>query len=143
MLIGVFWDKVPWYSALNILLRGLGPDCKLIAYRHNIWRVKDMSSKDSGLGFGLDVKQAVEAAKKHAQELYGTSIGNLLLEEVELVDDTWRVTLSFIVIDEPLEEVHQIGNLFGLPKTHTRHYKEFLINALTGKVLSMKIRQNA
>ena len=43
----------------------------------------------------LDVKEAVRIATEHLAEVFGTGIGDVELEEVENVEDGWRITLSF------------------------------------------------
>lgn len=82
----------------------------------------------------IDVRQAFEAAKTFYGTLYPDRAENVRLEEVEQSEDgsTWLITLGY----EPktVREVLQAG----LPlKTE---YKVFTIDAFTGKVRSMKIR---
>jgi hypothetical protein len=81
----------------------------------------------------LDVKQAVDIASQYLIALFADkAISNIQLEEVELSEDEkhWLITLSFT-------ESQQI--LFPPRKS----YKLFKINADTGQVQSMKIREVA
>lgn len=86
----------------------------------------------------IDVRAAVLAAKNYLQSLQGLleyQIKDLRLEEVELSEDRkyWLITLGFITTTGEEEES------FFLKKN--RDYKVFKINAETGKVESMKIRE--
>jgi hypothetical protein len=89
----------------------------------------------------IDVQQAVQIAKQYVQQLFGT----VRLEEVELSYDEkhWYITVGF---DEPLPQP-----LFPLamgtviqsalePRTE-RKYKVVDVDAETGKVRAVKIRQ--
>lgn len=82
----------------------------------------------------IDVKQAFEAAKTFYGTLYPDRTGGVRLEEVEQSEDggTWFITLGY----EPktVREILQAGRPL---KTE---YKIFAIDATTGKVRSMKIR---
>ena len=81
----------------------------------------------------IDVKQAAQSASGFFWELYrdeGTT--DVRLEEVELVEDGkfWLITLSF----QPLPTIN-------LLQKQSRQYKTFKVDAQTGQVLSMKIRE--
>jgi hypothetical protein len=88
----------------------------------------------------VDVKQAVNTAATYLTELYDAStLGDVMLEEVELseAEREWHVTLGF----QRLSKV-KIGNFEPLiPLRPSREYKTFTINAETGVVKSMRIRQ--
>ncbi len=75
----------------------------------------------------LNAKQAVEAAIKYIIELTLRPQSDFSLEEVELSTDEvhWYVTLGYL------------KNIF----SGAREYKKFKIDANTGDVLSMKIRE--
>ncbi len=85
----------------------------------------------------LSVKDAAAKAAEYFNDLYGSQFGNVLIEEVEQQlerDGTyWYITLGY---DVP-SVLFQFG---GKPP---RAYKVFKINAETGDVLSMKIREAA
>lgn len=86
----------------------------------------------------IDVRAAVFAAKNYLQSLQGLleyQIKDLRLEEVELSEDRkyWLITLGFITTTVGAEES------FFLKKE--RDYKVFKVNAETGEVESMKIRE--
>jgi hypothetical protein len=86
----------------------------------------------------MDVKQAVGIAVKFVKEVYDEKdIPGLLLEEVILSseDDTWYVTLGF---DRP-ERTSAIDALAG--RRPQRAYKIIAVNAKTGDIQSMKIRE--
>ncbi len=81
----------------------------------------------------LDVKAAAQRAAEYYAALYSQeAAANVRLEEVELSEDGqyWLITLSY---PRP-----GIEALFGDGK---REYKQFKIEASTGKVISMKIRK--
>jgi len=82
----------------------------------------------------IDVKQAAQAASDFISGLYSSeTISDVRLEEVELSEDEkyWLITLSF-----PLPSSLGVVYLGG----GGRQYKLFKVDADTGEVLSMKIR---
>jgi hypothetical protein len=81
----------------------------------------------------IDVKQAVDIASRYLISLFADKApSNVQLEEVELSEDEkyWFITLSF------MEMLPFLVN----PR---KSYKLFKINADTGQVQSMKIREVA
>lgn len=92
---------------------------------------------------GLTTKQAVARAMAAAKEFYaGKEMIDLTLEEVETSDDgkQWLITLGFYLPSKKpassLDEVfRQIRGT-----TYEKKYKLFKVDAATGKVGSMKIR---
>lgn len=83
----------------------------------------------------IDVKKAADVAAAFLGELYSSADPDTLrLEEVELTEEEryWLITLSF---REGVEERRWLG------LDTDRQYKVFKIDAETGKVQSMKIRQ--
>jgi len=88
----------------------------------------------------VDVKQAVKSAESYARELFGEKeLRHLRLEEVELSDDgqQWRITLGWVE-----RSVTQPGLIFqnGTVQKLPRVYKVFEVDAESGKVNTMKIR---
>lgn len=84
-------------------------------------------------------QEAVAAAKGAARELYSdTTLIDVLLEEVELSDDRkqWLITIGFEV--EPRETTDR---LLAALKRNQRRYKQFRVDAETGEVAAMKMRQ--
>jgi hypothetical protein len=82
----------------------------------------------------LDVREAARKASEYFAGLFSNqTIGNVQLEEVEISDDgkNWLITLSYPVIPEGLAPIQFIGK---------RKYKLFTVDAETGQVKSMKIR---
>lgn len=86
----------------------------------------------------IDVRAAVGLAQKYfndLQDMMGSSMRSSRLEEVELSEDKqfWLITLGFerVNLNNPLQVVPQ----------YIREYKIFKINAETGEVESMKIRE--
>lgn len=77
----------------------------------------------------IDVKEAVKRAGAYYSELSGKPITQLELEEVEKSDNEqyWLITLSYT------------GGSFAT--AFQKSYKLFKVDAETGDVLSMKIRQ--
>jgi hypothetical protein len=88
----------------------------------------------------VDVKQAVKSAESYARELFAdTDLRHLRLEEVELSGDgrLWNVTLGWV---EPA--VMQPGLVLnGSVQKLPRIYKLFEVDAESGKVNAMKIRE--
>jgi hypothetical protein len=83
----------------------------------------------------LDVKEAARKASEYFAGLYSDKeIENVQLEEVEISDDGkyWLITLSYPVFPLEISSVQFIGK---------RKYKLFTIDAETGQVKSMKIRE--
>lgn len=83
----------------------------------------------------LDVKEAARKASEYFAGLYtaeGGLFGDVQLEEVELTDDGqyWLITLSY-------SRTTALGTILG---NSARKYKVFKIDAGTGQVKSMKIR---
>lgn len=91
---------------------------------------------------GIGVQGAVQAASKYFHELQriinislpidtSTLTRDLRLEEVELSDDRsqWFVTLGYSICED------------GLGIRSVREYKIFTVDATTGEVQSMKIRE--
>lgn len=78
----------------------------------------------------IDVKEAVEKAHEYLRSLYGEDAAGVQLEEVELTEDEryWIVTLSYSAPTRLLLTV-------------STKYKQFRIDAQTGRVSSMKIRK--
>jgi hypothetical protein len=84
----------------------------------------------------IDVKQAVQASVKFAESTLGPERAQqMLVEEVERPEDrgNWVITLSLPV---PLSL-----QVFG--RKEDKEYKTFVVDAETGEVKSMKIRQLA
>jgi hypothetical protein len=82
----------------------------------------------------LDVKEAAQRASEYFATLFPADLASKArLEEVELSDDGqyWLITLGY-----PKDETPNF--LFGTGRP--REYKQFKIEAATGKVVSMKIR---
>jgi len=82
----------------------------------------------------ISPKDAVIAATKYFTDVTGNTSG-VSVEEMELSEDGkyWLVTLGYVEL-----------KLTGLPLSLTREtksYKSFKVNARTGDVLSMKIRE--
>lgn len=97
----------------------------------------------------IDIKTAVNAAYeyiKSLQEMMGSSLGDLRLEEVELSEDKsfWLITLGFNIPKKPpksrLEDLIPMS-LASTSVLYEREYKLFKVNSQTGEVEAMKIRQ--
>lgn len=87
----------------------------------------------------IDVKEAARIAATYFMDLYSAADptvdpNSLRLEEVELSGQRWMITLSFT------ERFEQALNPFAGGR-RDRQYKLFDIDAETGEVKSMKIRQ--
>ncbi|HEV2148880.1 MAG TPA: hypothetical protein VGR37_15855 [Longimicrobiaceae bacterium] len=91
----------------------------------------------------IEIKDAVAAATEFARRVYDEhELRGLRLEELEADLDgrTWKVTLGWI---EP--DYHPLSIMEGLLSQHTapRVYKTFLVDAHSGQVRSMRIRETA
>jgi len=85
----------------------------------------------------LDVKEAARRASEYFAGLYDdTKIDDVQLEEVELSEDGkhWLITLSYPLLAAGMVPLNRISH---------RKYKLFTIDAETGEVKSMKIREVA
>lgn len=81
----------------------------------------------------LDVKEAAQRASEYFATLFPQDLASKArLEEVELSEDGeyWLITLGYPV---------DVTGLF-IGQAKPREYKQFKIEAATGKVVSMKIR---
>ena len=86
----------------------------------------------------IDVKEAANAAAEYFSRLYSSKqYSDLLLEEVELSEDEkhWLITLSYAFKPAPPSSPLDL-----FPKQSPRKYKIFKIDATTGNVEAMKIR---
>lgn len=91
----------------------------------------------------IDVKQAVERAKTAADQFFDDlDLVDLTLEEVEMTEDEnhWLITLGFYVPNRNQGQ-DNLAFAIGRDNKYLRKYKTFKIDASTGRVLSMKIRQ--
>jgi len=81
----------------------------------------------------INVKEATDKAKEYLVNFYPEA-ENVLLEEVELTEDKtyWMVTLSFEGITSSVASSLLVGK--------SVLYKIFRIEAETGEVISMRIR---
>lgn len=93
----------------------------------------------------IDVKKAIQTAYSTINNYFDSrDFTDILLEEVELTDDDkyWLITIS-INVPIPRTTITPIDGFLGgdLIKNYTRKYKIFKIEASTGIVKSMKIRE--
>jgi hypothetical protein len=79
----------------------------------------------------ISVKVAVRKAADYFEDLYHGQFKNVLLEEVELSDGYWLVTLGYDVVPDVFSQLSGIR----------RRFKVFKVNGETGEVISMKIRE--
>ena len=99
----------------------------------------------------INVKQAVVAAETYVPQLYD-SVQGILLEEVELdrAQNQWSVTLSFFTRKEGLTMTSPLEKMLGMNSALSalarpdpnvlRLYKRFLVDASSGEVVAMKMR---
>ena len=91
----------------------------------------------------ITVRQAVARAMAAAKEFYtGKEMIDLTLEEVETSDDgtQWLITLGFYLPSK--KPASSLDEVFRQVKgtTYEKKYKLFKVDAATGEVGSMKIR---
>ncbi|MEH2366055.1 hypothetical protein [Nostoc sp.] len=97
----------------------------------------------------IDVKTAVNAAYqyiKSIQDMMGSSLEDLRLEEVELSEDKdfWLIVLGFNIPKKlPKNRFEDLIPISIAPTIvlYEREYKLFKVNSQTGEVEAMKIRQ--
>jgi hypothetical protein len=88
----------------------------------------------------ISAKEAVGRAVRYLQDMYGDSITDILLEEIESTPSgsIWDVTLSFTRPGAVDRATGSIGAILGDNRPR-RHYKAIRVEASTGDVLSMKV----
>ncbi len=79
----------------------------------------------------ISVKEAAEKAAEYFTALYDNQFKNILLEEVELKERYWLITLGYDR-PSPLPQFSRKG---------PRAFKVFKVDNKTGEVMSMKIRE--
>ncbi|MGO8814451.1 MAG: hypothetical protein ACLQVG_07240 [Terriglobia bacterium] len=79
----------------------------------------------------ISVKEAAEKAAEYFTALYDKQFKNVLLEEVELKERYWLITLGYDH-PSPLPQFSRKG---------PRAFKVFKVDSKTGEVMSMKIRE--
>jgi hypothetical protein len=101
----------------------------------------------------VDVKEAVALASSYLRELVPTA-ADLRLEEVEIIDATtnsreqWEITLSYELLNDaadvgpPGTGVGSLFQLGGALPRKPRYFRVFRIEVNSGRVRSMKIRQD-
>jgi hypothetical protein len=95
----------------------------------------------------VDVKQAVKAALAFVREVYESEkITNVGLEEVAYDDEVWRVTVGFSrPWDYPkrslLDEIGGLSPSQPSSEPRTRDYKAVKVDASSGQILGMEIRE--
>ncbi len=83
----------------------------------------------------MNVKQAVEVARKYVEDLFAEEqIMNVALEEIDAEEEGfWRITIGF---SRPLNT--NFSSLLGVEKSRT--YKVVLVRDSDGQILSVKNR---
>jgi len=87
----------------------------------------------------VSAKDAAGSARDYFTGLYGSQFRNLMLEEVERDDKYWYITLGY---DLPLPD-NPVLAAFQRAGKPSRGFKVFKIDASTGEIVSMKIREVA
>ncbi len=89
----------------------------------------------------IDVKQAVQIAKAKAAEVLDKGSANLeeIEREVYKDRDVWSITLS---VPRTLNQISAVERLSALAPDPLQ-YKRFLIDAETGELLAIKMREIA
>ena len=79
----------------------------------------------------ISAKEAAERAKVYLHDLVGVPNHLITLEEIELEEDIWMRTLGYP------KDFSLISGMLG---ASAREYKIFRVTAVSGEVISMKIR---
>ena len=85
----------------------------------------------------MNIKDVAARAVAYFGDVYGSQFGHVMIEEVERDSNYWYITLGY---DLPLSDNSILG-AFQRAGTPPRGFKIFKIDALTGDVVSMKIRE--
>jgi len=90
----------------------------------------------------IDVREAIAKARAYIKYLYADeNIERLMLEGVELSEDekNWVITFGF---DMPtsIRLAHMSDRFPGTTQEYERTYRDILVGALTGEVVSMRPR---
>ena len=96
----------------------------------------------------IDVREAIKSAMEYVKDIYSgqRELTDLALEEVVLAEDEseWLVTVGFQAIGYRYESGGDRGGLFpthgGWQRT-PREYKVVQVDAHTGKIRSMRMRE--
>jgi hypothetical protein len=95
----------------------------------------------------IDAKDAVKRAVAYVTEIYtdtGAAVGDFLLEEIEMNESetVWRVTVSFRMTNLPSATPGTLASvILGPYAPKVRAYKLVEVDATTGHIRSMKIRE--
>ena len=92
----------------------------------------------------IEIKEAVAAAKEFAKEVFDEGeLRNLRLEEVEFNEagKVWRITLGWL--ESSIQQNPLLAGMLSNPSALPRVYKTFVVDADSGQVQSMKIRETA
>lgn len=92
----------------------------------------------------IDVKDAVRAAKAFVADILAAeNVTNIGLEEVRLDEDQWLVTIGFSRSwDSPKPTGSVLDTLQMFPRSEgKREYKVVKVDAATGKVRGMELRE--
>jgi hypothetical protein len=86
----------------------------------------------------VDLREAIDASLKFSRKVFSPADYNVSIEEIDKTEDEkfWLITLGFDPIRGAAPKT--LDKLLNPPKTA---YKVFKVNAKTGEVVSMKIRQ--
>jgi hypothetical protein len=88
----------------------------------------------------MNIKDAAARAVAYFGDVYGSQFGNVMLEEVERDDKYWYITLGY---DLPPSDNSILAAFQRAGGKAPRGFKVFKIDASTGEVVSMKIREVA
>ncbi len=92
----------------------------------------------------ISVKEAVDASKKYAKEIFADSrLKDLRVEEVEFEEyqQKWLITLGWVETAVREGAFNVLASAYGISQeVLPRVYKVFSVDATTGNVKSMKIR---
>lgn len=94
----------------------------------------------------IGIKEAASAAESFAKELLDGDLVGLQLEEVELSEDdkNWRITLGWVdpmAFHDPLNPAKGLARALTGYRNLPRVYKTFIVDADSGQVRAMKIRE--
>ncbi len=91
----------------------------------------------------MEIKEVVDKAAEAITQMYGDSISQIILEEIQLSDDNtkWLVTLSFAREKLPSGSSTGITLTYAYPQGYERIYKKIELGAKDGKFIGMTIRK--
>lgn len=93
----------------------------------------------------LTIKQAIERIKEQFQDLFGSDIEDIRLEEIgQSSDNNYNLTISFLVSNKSIQ--FSLASMLGgggMNNLYSRQYKTVIINKEDGTIITIRIHKDA